>query len=141
MLCNLQCDFFFHDLATSGPRRTLQATTLGGYNIPKNTTILIGVHSVHTDPDYWNNPEEFQPERFLDANNKLVNTERMMTFGQGHRSCPGVNLGRAALFTFFVGILQRYRIELPVDGDMPTTKTIPGIMSSPKPYKVMFKTR
>lgn len=116
----------------------MHATTLGGYDIPKNTTILIGLHSVHMDKVYWNDPEIFRPERFLDEHQKVINTERLFIFGSGHRRCPGDNLARAALFTFFVGIMQKYRIELPVDGEMPTTNTVPGLLLSPKPYKVLF---
>lgn len=133
----------FHSFipATTGPRRALQATTLGGYHIPKNTTILIGSHSVHMEKALWHDPEVYRPERFLDENGKIINAEHLVIFGQGRRRCPGDNLARAALFTFFVGILQRYSIELPIGGEMPTTKTLPGLLSSPHPYKVLFRKR
>lgn len=93
------------------------------------------------DKDHWRDPDVFRPGRFLDENQKIVNTERLIIFGQGHRRCPGDNLARAAMFTFFVGIMQKYRVELPVDGEMPTTQTVPGLLLSPKPYKVLFRKR
>lgn len=132
---------FFHIVPTSGPRRVLETTTLSGYTIPKNTTILIGLHSVQMDDDYWIDPKTFRPDRFLDENNKITNIERFVAFGQGKRKCLGENLARSCLFTFFVGILQKYRLELADNMDMPSLETLPGIVLSPKPYKVLFKKR
>lgn len=131
----------FHIVPTSGPRRVLQTTTLGGYTIPKNTTVLIGLHTVQKDKSYWTDPDVFRPERFLDENQKITNTERFVAFGQGHRRCLGENLARACLFTFFVGIMQKYRIELPANGQSPSLQTLPGIVLSPKQYNVVFTKR
>lgn len=132
----------FHNIVPiSGPRRVLKPTNLGGYDLPKNTTVLIGLQSVHMDKEYWNDPEVFRPERFLDENNKIVNTERVVAFGQGKRRCLGEALARACLFTFFVGILQNYQLKLPESGELPDEIPQPGIVMSPKPYKILFKRR
>lgn len=119
----------------------LQTTTLGGFTIPKNTTVLIGLHSVQKDKSYWDDPDVFRPERFLDENQKITNTERFVAFGQGRRRCLGENLARACLFTFFVGIMQKYRIELPVNGQLPSQQMLPGIVLSPQQYKVICTKR
>lgn len=128
-------------MPTSGPRRALETTTLGGYTIPKNTTILIGLHSVQKDNSYWNDPDDFRPERFLDENQKIANTERFVAFGQGRRRCLGENLARGCLFTFFVGIMQKYRLKLPAGNALPSVQTMPGIVLSPQQYKVVFVKR
>lgn len=124
----------------TGPRRVLQHTRLGGYDIPKNTTVLIGLRSVHMDKDFWGDPEVFRPERFLNDENQIFNTERFMSFGQGKRKCLGEALARACLFTFFVGILQKYSVQLPVDSNCAPSKggLLPGIVLSPKPYEVLL---
>lgn len=132
---------FFHIVPTSGPRRTLKPSKLGGYTIPRNTTILIGLRSVQMDKEHWGDPEVFRPERFLDESNQIANTERFVSFGQGKRRCLGESLARACLFTFFVGILQKFRLESPPDAELPSLKTLPGIVLSPQPYKVLFKSR
>lgn len=131
----------FHIVPTSGPRRVLKTTTLGGYTIPENTTVLIGLHSVQKDKSHWDEPDVFRPERFLDENQRITNIERFVAFGQGRRRCLGENLARACLFTFFVGIMQKYRIELPADGQVPSLQTLPGIVLSPQQYKVVFTKR
>lgn len=137
----LEVQRFFHIAPITGPRRVLKETTLAGYTIPKNTTVLIGVETVLMDKDYWGDPEEFRPDRFLDDSSRIANIERFVVFGQGKRKCLGEQLARAALFTFFVGILQKYRLELPENGTVPTMEMLPGIVLSPKPYKIVFKKR
>lgn len=134
---------FYHIVPVSGPRRTLHETTLGGYRIPRDTTVLMGLRTVHMDVDHWGDPEVFRPERFLDAEMRIVNTERLMPFGQGRRRCLGESLARACLFTFFAGMMNRYAVHL-LDGgadDRPQRTLLPGITLSPKPYKVVFQKR
>ncbi|XP_063699788.1 probable cytochrome P450 305a1 [Culicoides brevitarsis] len=132
---------FFHIVPVSGPRRALRETTLGGYRIPKNTTILMGLRTVHMDKDYWGDPEVFRPERFLNGDGQLVKNERLMPFGQGRRRCLGDSLARACMFTFLVGILQKYEIVQAEGKDPPSMDLLPGITLSPKPYLVQFKSR
>lgn len=127
----------------TGPRRVMHDTTLGGYDIPKNTTVLIGLQSVHMDKVFWGDPENFRPNRFLSDDNKIINTERFMSFGQGKRKCLGEALARACLFTFFVGIMQKFSVEMPDESDCKPTKNgiLPGIVISPKPYEVLLRRR
>lgn len=139
----LEVQRFYHIVPISGPRRVLHDTMLGGYRIPRDTTVLMGLRSVHMDDEHWGDPECFRPERFLDADGvKLVNTERLMPFGQGRRRCLGESLARACLFTFFAGMMNRFAVQLTGnDADRPERKLLPGITLSPKPYKVVFKAR
>lgn len=45
---------------------------------------MVNLHSCYMDSDYWGDPETFRPERFLDGNGKLANTENMYNiFGAG----------------------------------------------------------
>lgn len=132
---------YYHIIPISGPRRTLCETELGGYTIPKNTTILMGLRTVHMDERHWGDPEVFRPERFLDEHRKLCNTERLMPFGQGRRRCLGESLARSCLFTFFAGVMSKYRVSLPPGAERPDRELQPGITLSPKPYKVNFEKR
>jgi cytochrome P450 len=138
----LEVQRFFHIVPISGPRRATCTTTLGDYQIPKNTTVLISLRSVHMDPDYWGDPEVFRPERFLDADKrKIVNTERLLPFGLARRRCLGEALARSCIFTFFVGVLQRFDLMLPPGAPVPSIKLLPGITLSPQQYKIKFITR
>lgn len=125
----------------TGPRRVTKDTTLHGYNIPKDTTVLISLWSVHRDQEHWGDPDVFRPERFIDTYGQLIKDDWLLNFGVGKRRCLGEALGRSCVFLFSAGILQHYEI-LPVPGKSPPTSApIPGITMSPPPYKVMLKPR
>lgn len=132
---------FYTIMPITGPRRAMSDTELGGYKIPRNTTILIGLRTVHMDTEFWGDPQVFRPERFLDEQMRIVNTERLMPFGQGKRRCLGEGLARSCQFTFFAGLMQRYRVNLPDGAPVPDHNLLPAITLAPKPYKVIFDQR
>ena len=53
------------------PRSPSQSSTIGEYYVPKGTQVLLNVWVIHRDPKLWENPLEFQPERFLNDPSKL----------------------------------------------------------------------
>lgn len=136
----LEVQRFFHIIPISGPRRVLKMCDLEGYTIPKDTTILIGLRSVHMDTDFWKDPEVFRPERFLDENMQVKSNERLLPFGNGRRKCLGDQLAKACIFTFFVGILQAFHLKTD-ENKLPSLNLLPGITLSPQPYKVIFEKR
>ncbi|XP_049299516.1 probable cytochrome P450 305a1 [Anopheles funestus] len=142
----LEINRFFSIAPLNGPRRAIADCTLGGYRVPKNTTVLMGLRNVHMDPEHWGDPEVFRPERFLNEERQIVNTERLLAFGQGKRRCLGETLARSCLFTFFVGVMKRFCLVKPdnaaEESDMEPSLTLkPGITLSAKPYNVVFQPR
>ncbi|KAG7640803.1 Cytochrome P450 superfamily [Arabidopsis suecica] len=78
-------------------RKVTDGCTIGGCYVPKNTTLVVNAYAVMRDPDSWEDPDEFKPERFL-ASSRGKEEEReqelkYIPFGSGRRGCPGVNLG------------------------------------------------
>lgn len=66
------------------PHKSLKDTTLNGYFIPRNTTIMVSIWAVLQDKSIWNNPEKFSPERFLDDEGNYKKTDGWMpVFGFG----------------------------------------------------------
>ena len=54
-----------------------------GYLIPKGSYIMPNLWYVYRDPRYWEEPEQFRPERFLDAEGHLLNPPQFMPFSIG----------------------------------------------------------
>nr|QTM97413.1 Cytochrome P450 [Sitophilus oryzae] len=131
----LECQRYFPVVPVIGPRRVLRKTSLDNYVIPKDTTVLINIYSVHHDKEYWKDPETFRPERFLDSQGNLQNTERVLTFGLGKRRCLGDALAKSCIFLFFVTILRKYKLES-VSQNSKGEKTITGINMTPGNYRV-----
>nr|QWK52340.1 cytochrome P450 705A18-2 [Isatis tinctoria] len=68
-----------------------------GLYIPEKTTLVINAYAVMRDPDSWEDPDEFKPERFLSPSRSAQEDEKEQTlkylpFGSGRRGCPGGNL-------------------------------------------------
>lgn len=80
-------------------RNATKGCKIGGYYIPQNTTMLINTYAMMIDPDSWENPDKFQPERFMVSPSKGKDDEReqlalnFIPFGSGRRACPGEKLG------------------------------------------------
>ncbi|KAJ8667478.1 hypothetical protein QAD02_009141 [Eretmocerus hayati] len=126
-----------------GPRRVLRDTELLGYHIPRESFVIINLHSIHADSELYPEPKLFKPERFLvePHSSSRFRDDNLLFFGKGKRQCPGVALAKTALFLLFAGIMQRYEI-LPVpDQDPPSLRINPGLTLSPKPYNVLLRMR
>lgn len=123
-----------------GPRRVLRDTTLGGYTISKDTTVLLNAFSNNMDPTLYSNPTLFEPERFI--KDKLYQPDKnLILFGKGKRKCPGEALAKSAMFLLFVGIMQRYRL-LPMPGEkFIKVEVTAGLTLAPKPYKMLIMAR
>jgi trans-cinnamate 4-monooxygenase len=81
------------------PHMNLKEAKLAGYDIPKETKVIINAWWLANNPEWWTNPEEFRPERFLEeeqATDAAVAGKgvdfRYLPFGMGRRSCPGIIL-------------------------------------------------
>ena len=70
---------------------TRSDTELGGYLIPKNTQILSNLYGIHMDPANWDNPEHFDPTRFL-KDGKLHKSDNFMPFSVGKCFIININI-------------------------------------------------
>uniref|UniRef100_A0A3Q1EFA3 Cytochrome P450 2J6-like n=1 Tax=Acanthochromis polyacanthus TaxID=80966 RepID=A0A3Q1EFA3_9TELE len=124
----------------NGGRMSCKDTTLGGYFIPKGTSLMPFLTSVLFDKNEWETPDTFNPGHFLDAGGKFVKREAFLPFSAGKRVCLGEGLAKIELFLFMVGLLQKFSFSVP-DGDELTTEGITGTTRVPVPFKVCAKAR
>lgn len=96
------------------PRETTVDITFKGYFIPKGTYIIPLLESVLHDETQFEKPNEFNPQRFLDAEGKFVKREAFMPFSAGRRICIGETLAKMELFLFFTGLFQKFTFHPPL---------------------------
>lgn len=113
----------------------MRPTKLCGYDLEVNNQVMFSIDSVHHDPEVFENPEEFRPERFIDENGKLVNTEKVWAFSIGKRACPGESLAVLEVFLYFATILQNFTIE--ADGPV-QFRDLRCLIAETLPQKVRF---
>ncbi|EDO39192.1 predicted protein [Nematostella vectensis] len=111
------------------PHKTLCETILRGYTIPKGTTVLANLWSLHHNVSLWENPEDFNPERFLDKEGNFSHsmTDNLLPFGAGPRICMGENLARTELFLILALLLKQFRFECPPGQQMAPLECMAGI--------------
>ncbi len=92
------------------PHAVLADTTLNGYKIQKGTMVMINHIGIHFDPDEWEQPEQFKPERFLNENGQLLDKlpESFLPFSCGRRVCLGEDFAKKELFLIFTWLCGRY---------------------------------
>ncbi|XP_042027267.1 cytochrome P450 98A2-like [Salvia splendens] len=78
------------------PHRASTNVKIGGYDIPKGSTVHVNVWAVARDPEVWKNPLEFRPRLLEDDVEIKGHDFRLLPFGAGRRICPGAQsmLGR-----------------------------------------------
>ena len=75
-------------IANIGPttiaHRAISDTTLLGYKIKKNYTMLGSLISVNMDKKHWGDPETFRPERFINEKGEFIDDPWVLAFGAGN---------------------------------------------------------
>ncbi|KAM0027690.1 putative 3,9-dihydroxypterocarpan 6A-monooxygenase [Helianthus debilis subsp. tardiflorus] len=109
-------------LHSTGPvilRQSTEDCTVAGYHIPANTTVFINVWALGRDPNHWENPLEFRPERF-EQNNVDVRGQHfhIIPFGSGRRICPGTSLSLQMIQTTLGSMIQCFDWKAGEDGNL-----------------------
>ncbi|KAI5067887.1 hypothetical protein GOP47_0016232 [Adiantum capillus-veneris] len=94
------------------------STTLGRWEIPKGTTVLVGIYLLHRDPLYWSEPLRFDPSRWLKVEraSRLTEMDTYWPFGGGPRTCIGMGFAMMEACLLLSTILLRYKVSLPQHG-------------------------
>ncbi|CAH1201506.1 Pentalenene oxygenase [Paenibacillus plantiphilus] len=94
------------------PRDAIEEDELGQYHIPGGSSMIVSPYMMHRHPEFWDNPEGFNPERFSSGWEKRQHKFAYMPFGHGPRQCVGMNVAMHQLMLSIPMIVRRYQVDL-----------------------------
>jgi len=94
------------------PRDAIRDDKIGGFDIPAKSTILLCPYLTHRHPQFWENPEAFDPERFLPERAKARPRHAYFPFGAGPRLCMGVDMAIMETMLILAMVVQRFKVHL-----------------------------
>jgi cytochrome P450 len=97
------------------PREAIKDDEIQGYRIPKKVPLIISSYVAHRRPDIWEEPEQFNPKRFLPAQTAQRPKFAYFPFGGGPRMCIGNTFALTEGALVLATLMQKYRIELVPD--------------------------
>ncbi len=92
-------------------REALEEDTIGGYAIPKGSTVLMSPLLTHRHKDFWLEPETFDPEHFAPEHFEK-SQDAFIPFGHGPHTCIGKGFARVESLIILRSIVKRFRIAL-----------------------------
>ncbi|KAF0910630.1 hypothetical protein E2562_003059 [Oryza meyeriana var. granulata] len=96
------------------PHKAERTTEIGGYTVPKGTTVLVNIWAIGQDRKVWLEPSKFMPERFLHRELDFRGRDfELIPFGSGRRICPGLPLAVRMVNLMLASLLHRFEWRLP----------------------------
>ena len=103
-----------HPPAQMLARRTVEECQIGSYRIPPNSILGVCILAVHRRADFWENPEEFIPDRFHPDNIKgtMKHPFQYIPFSSGARNCIGQRFATLEATTILALILRKFTLKI-----------------------------
>ncbi|GKV16728.1 hypothetical protein SLEP1_g27327 [Rubroshorea leprosula] len=113
--------------------------TIGGYDVPQDTMVLVNAFAIHRDPNVWDEPESFKPERLEKEENK--EGHKLLPFGLGRRACPGAGLAQRTVTLTLGSMIQCFEWKRISEEEVDMTEGRGLTMPKAQPLEAMCKAR
>lgn len=113
------------------PRISSEPCEVNGYYIPRGARLSVNIWAIGRDPDVWENPLDFAPERFLDERFSKIdprgNDFELIPFGAGRRICAGTRMGIVLVEYILGSLVHSFDWKLPASADKLDMEEIFGL--------------
>ena len=106
-----------HPPAPGGFRGVVTPFEYGGYHIPAGWTVMYSIVFTHHMPDLWQEPDRFDPDRFLPPRDEGKKPFHLIGFGAGPRICIGRAFAQMQMRIVISHLLRSYHLELAPNQD------------------------
>ncbi|KAL6482511.1 hypothetical protein MHYP_G00105910 [Metynnis hypsauchen] len=130
-----------YPVAARTDRVAKKTVEINGVNIPKGTAVMIPIYPLHRDPEYWPDPDTFNPERFFKENKESIDPYMYIPFGAGPRNCIGMRFALVSMKLAIVEILQRFDVSVCDEMKIPLELGKDAFLSPKDPIKLRFTPR
>lgn len=144
------CQAFVNEVLRHAPITPIPAaqykakdnTTIGGYVIEQGSPVIINYYSLTRDPAIWDEPERFEPDRFIAADGRLRKDlqTKFFPFGLGSRRCIGEHIGRMQMYLLCANLVYHFTLS-PPEGQAFDVGAYPGVFMVPKPFQIVATPR
>lgn len=118
-------------------RQSVSDCNIQGYMIPADSLLFVNIWSMSRNPEIWDNPTAFRPERFLDKEIDIKGQHfELLPFGTGRRGCPGVVLAIQEVTVAIGTMIQCFHWNLP-DGSGRVDMTEQQGLSAPRAHDLI----
>ncbi|KZC12579.1 putative cytochrome P450 28d1, partial [Dufourea novaeangliae] len=116
-----QCTEKFELVGSDGLRVCLQP----------GSVILISIDGLHKDPEHWQDPENFDPDRFSEDGKRSIEKMTFIPFGDGPRLCVGMRMAMVMIKYCLATFLDNYKIELSPKTELPLEMSVLFFLNKP----------
>jgi cytochrome P450 len=93
-------------------RTAIKDCEIGGYRVPAKCPVIMSQWVMHRDPRFYDEPDRFQPDRWLDERYKAAPRFSYFPFGGGPRICIGASFAQTEAALVLATIAQRYQVRV-----------------------------
>ncbi|MGH3716073.1 MAG: cytochrome P450 [Micromonosporaceae bacterium] len=117
-------------------RVTTTETVIGGYAVPPGVIVMVSPWTTHRHPDFWPDPERFDPSRFVATDHRPY---AYFPFGGGPRGCVGEHFAMLEATILLAALLAKYRVTA-LRPELPMAPMVTLRPTGPVPARLELRT-
>ena len=101
-----------YPLIASAHRILQKEDIFGGFKVPAKTPVAVSCFNVHRSPEFWESPDDFDPDRFSPSRKDAMRQSVYFPFFLGPRSCIGKTLAQFEAKVVMSRVLREFKFEI-----------------------------